>query len=101
MKDLFLKNFFVEIDESQMQKLEEINKLKEDIEDLNKNLEIKNKEVEKYKASYIDTKNKLDKMTTDFKQKLENNNTINNTVNDRTEKTLNEKDTEMNSVESE
>ena len=95
------KNFFVEIDESQMQKLEEINKLKEDIEDLNKNLEIKNKEVEKYKTSYIDTKNKLDKMTTEFKQKLENNNTINNTVNDRTEKTLNEKDTEMSSVENE
>ena len=97
------KNFFVEIDESQMQKIEEINKLKDDIEDLNKNLESKNKELEKYKTSYIETKNKLDKMTTEFKQKFENNNTttINNTVNDKTEKTLNEKDTEMSSVENE
>ena len=78
------KKFFVELDESQMEKEEEINKLKENIEELNNNINIKNQEIEKYKLSYIDIKNKLDKIN------------INNP-----EKTLNEKDTEMSSVENE
>ena len=96
------KNLFVEIDESQMQKLEEMNKLREDIEDLSKNLEEKNTELEKYKTLYTETKNKLDKVTAEYKQKLENiMTTTNNTVNDKTEKTLNEKDTEMSSLENE
>ena len=46
-------------------------------------------------------KNKVDKMTLEIKQKQENNNIYNNTVNDKTEKTLNDKDTEMSSLENE
>ena len=62
----------------------------------------KNDIIEKYKNLYLEMKNKVDKMTLEIKQKLENNNTThNNTVNDKTEKTLNEKDTEMSSLENE
>ena len=95
-------NLFVEMDENEMKKEEEINALRENIEELNNNLNTKNNEIEKYKNLYLEMKNKVDKMTLEIKQKLENNNTThNNTVNDKTEKTLNEKDTEMSSLENE
>ena len=45
-------------------------------------------------------KKKVDKMSLDLKQKTENTN-INNTANDKNEKTLNEKDPEMSSIENE
>ena len=95
------KDFFVEMDESQMQKEEELNKLRENVEELNNNLNIKNQECEKYKNLYLEMKNKVDKMTLELRQKFENNNTNNNTVNNQTEKTLNDKDTEMSSLETE
>ena len=95
-------NLFVEMDETQMKKEEEINTLRENVEELNNNINIKNNEIEKYKNLYLEMKNKVDKMTLEIKQKFENNNTThNNTVNDKTEKTLNEKDTEMSSLENE
>ena len=95
-------NLFVEMDETQMKKEEEINILRENVEELNNNINLKNKEIEKYKNLYLEMKNKVDKMTLEVRQKLEiNNTTHNNTVNDKTEKTLNEKDTEMSSLENE
>ena len=90
------------MDESELQKEEEINKLKETIEEMTNNLNIKNQDVEKYKTSYFEMKKKLDKMTLELKQNNNNNIIINNnTTADKIEKTLNEKDTEMSSVENE
>ena len=85
------------MDEAELQKIEEINKLKENLEEMNNNLNIKNQEVEKYKTSYFEIKKKMEKMALELKQ----NNTNNNTAIDKSEKTLNEKDTEMSSVENE
>ena len=79
----------VEMNEEEMQREEEVIKLRQNIEELNTNINQKNQEIEKYKTSYLELKKKLDKIS------------INNTVNDKSEKTLNEKDTEMSSVENE
>ena len=79
------------MNEDELEKEEEINKLRDNIEELNNNLNQKNQEIEKYKTSYLEIKKKMEKM--------EKNN-INNTVNDKSEKTY-EKDTEMSSVENE
>ena len=69
---------------------------------MNNNLNIKNKEIEKYKNLYFELKNRVDKKALEIKQKNESNNiTNNNTVIDKTEKTLNDKDTEMSSLENE
>ena len=94
------KKLFIEMDESQMKKEEELNKLRDDLEEINNELNEKNKEIEKYKITITEYKNKIDKL--EQKQKIENINiTNNNTVNDKTEKTLNDKDTEMSSLENE
>ena len=88
----------VEVDDEEMQKLEDINKLKDKIEELTNNNNQKTQEIEKYKTSYYEMKKKFDKISLELKS---NNNAIYSTTNDRSEKTLNEKDTEMSSVENE
>ena len=53
------KKLIIEMDDEEIQKQEDINKLKDDIEELNNNINQKNKEFEKYKTSYFETKKNL------------------------------------------
>ena len=92
-------NLIVEMDEEEIKKEDELNRLRDNLEEITNNLNQKNEECEKYKTSYLEMKKKIDKMSLELKQKNENNN-INNTINDKSEKTY-EKDTEMSSVENE
>ena len=93
------QKLIVEIDDEEMQRQEDIDKLKNNIEELTNNINQKNQEIEKYKTSYFEMRKKYDKISLELKN---NNNAINSTTtNDKSEKTLNEKDTEMSSVENE
>ena len=87
-------NMIVEINDSMLEKEEEINKLKQKLDDFQNILKQKGIEVEKYRNANLELKKNIEKLKNDFQQKLDHLTILEKTG----EKIMNEKETEMSSV---